>query len=183
MASTGIERQSSVAERLAILTARSKHIDGAGYGTTRADPMLLAGAMAGLTEIQRELMHAKYMLDYRAYAKLVQLYAVQVAREYALEPDKAVAVSRAAVHCVVNGVACKACHGTGVTPEQKECPKCEGLGMKAVSDRRRAQVAGIPLTTWQRCFADIADSSETALRREESASIDVLRRSSNFNYR
>lgn len=174
MATTGIERQSSVAERLAVLTARSKHIDGAGYGTTRADPMLIAGAMAGLTELQHELMHAKYLLDYRAHNRLVLIYAGQIRREYDLSPVKAIAVSRAAVHCVVYGSACKACHGTGVTPEQKECPKCEGVGMKAVSDRQRAMVAGIPKSTWMLNFAEIADNAESALRRIEVAALSMI---------
>ena len=176
MASTGIERQSAVAERLAVLTARSKHINGEGYGTTRADPMMIAGAMAGLTPLQRELMHAKYMLDYRAQQTLVTIYAATIARQYALSPARATAVSRAAVHCVVHGSGCKMCMGVGVMPDQRECKRCEGVGMRAVSDRQRAKVAGIPLTTWQRNFAEIADNAETALRRSESEAIHAIGR-------
>lgn len=168
MASTGIERQSAVAERLAVLTARSKHISGEGYGTTRADPMMMAGAMAGLTPVQRELIHAKYMLDYRAQETLVTIYAATVARQYALSLAKSTAVSRAAVHCVVHGSACKMCMGTGVMPDQRECKRCEGVGMRAVSDRQRAMVAGIDKMTWLRNYADVADSAETDLRRSEN---------------
>jgi len=167
MASTGIERQSAVAERLAVLTARGKHINGEGYGTTRADPMIMAGAMAGLTPLQAELMHAKYRLEYRAQETAVTLYAATISRQYALSLPKATAVSRAAVHCVVHGSACKSCMGAGVTPEQKECKKCEGVGMRAVSDRQRALVAGMPKSTWCDSYADIADNAETALRRIE----------------
>lgn len=174
MASTGIERQSAVAERLAVLTARSKHINGEGYGTTRADPMMMAGAMAGLTPVQRELMHAKYMLDYRAQETLVTIYAATVARQYALTLLKATAVSRAAVHCVVHGSACKACMGTGVTPEQKECKKCQGVGMRAVSDRERARVSGLERMTFQRHLAEIADNAETTLRREETRALHLV---------
>jgi len=174
MASTGIERQSAVAERLAVLTARSKHINGEGYGTTRADPMMMAGALAGLTPLQAELMHAKYRLEYRAQETAVTLYAATIARQYALTLPKATAVSRAAVHCVVHGAACKMCMGTGVMPDQRECKRCEGVGMKAVSDRQRALVAGIPCTTWQRCFADIADNAETALRRVEADALATI---------
>lgn len=171
MASTGIERQSAVAERLAVLTARSKHISGEGYGTTRADPMMMAGAMAGLTPVQRELMHAKYMLDYRAQETLVTIYAATVARHYALSLAKATAVSRAAVHCVVHGSACKMCMGTGVMPDQRECKRCEGVGMRAVSDRQRAIVAGLDRETFRTKYADIADSAETELRREEISAL------------
>lgn len=177
MASTGIERQSAVGERLAILTARSKHIDGEGYGTTRADPMLIAGAMAGLSPLQRELMHAKYMLDARAYQSLVKVYSVTIARQYDLPLVRAVAVSRAAVHCVVNGVGCKECTGTGVTAEQKDCPKCEGVGMRIVSDRQRAIIAGMDRETFRTKYADIADSAETELRRAEASALARLRES------
>lgn len=174
MASTGIERQSAVAERLAVLTARSKHINGEGYGTTRADPMMMAGAMFGLPPIQAELICAKYMLYYPAEEKLVKLYAATVARQYALTPFKATAVSRAAVHCVVHGAACKMCMGTGVMPDQRECKRCEGVGMKAVSDRQRAIVAGVNQMTWLRNFAEIADNAETELRRVEGAALAVI---------
>jgi hypothetical protein len=176
MASTGIERQSAVAERLAVLTARSKHINGEGYGTTRADPMMMAGAMAGLTPLQRELMHAKYMLDYRAQETLVTIYAATIARQYALTLHKATAVSRAAVHCVVHGSACKMCMGTGVMPDQRECKRCDGVGMLAVSDRERARVSGIERMAFQRHLAEIADNAETALRREESSALSLVGR-------
>lgn len=176
MASTGIERQSAAAERLAFLTARSKHINGEGYGTTRAEPMLVAGALCGLAPIENELIRAKYLLDYRAHERAIVIYAGSIARQYALPIGKAMAVSRAAVHCVVHGVACKACHGTGVTAEQKECQKCEGVGMKAVSDRQRAMVAGIPKSTWCDSFADIADNAETALRRIEGRALAAVQK-------
>lgn len=174
MASTGIERQSAVAERLAVLTARSKHINGEGYGTTRADPMMMAGALAGLTPLQAELMHAKYRLEYRAQETVVTLYAATIAKQYALTLSKATAVSRAAVHCVVHGAACKMCMGTGVMPDQRECKRCEGVGMKAVSDRQRAIVAGIPKSTWCENYADIADNAETALRRIEGDALATI---------
>lgn len=174
MASTGIERQSAVAERLAVLTARSKHINGEGYGTTRADPMMMAGALAGLTPLQAELMHAKYRLEYRAQETVVTLYAATIAKQYALSLSKATAVSRAAVHCVVHGAACKMCMGTGVMPDQRECKRCEGVGMRAVSDRQRALVAGIPKSTWCENYADIADNAETALRRIEGDALATI---------
>lgn len=175
MATTGIERQSGVAERLAVLTARSKHIDGAGHGTTRADPMLMAGAMAGLTPLQQELMHAKYLLDYRAHELLVKIYAVTIARQYVLEHASAMAVSRAAVHCVVHGSACRACMGTGVTTEQKGCSRCEGLGMRAVSDRERARVAAIDRETFRTKYADITDNAETELRKVELTALFIVK--------
>lgn len=175
MATAWVEIESSVAERLAVLTARSKHITGEGYGTTRADPMMMAGAMAGLTELQRELMHAKYMLDYRAQKTLVGMYAQVVARQYCLEFPSAMAVSRAAVHCVVNGSVCRKCHGTGITSEQKDCPKCEGLGMKSVSDRERAKVAEVDKSTWLRRYAEIADNAETKLRISEMEALRVIK--------
>lgn len=174
MASTGIERQSAVAERLAVLTARSKHINGEGYGTTRADPMMMAGAMSGLTSLQAELMHAKYRLEYRAQETAVTLYAATIARQYALTLPKATAVSRAAVHCVVHGSACKMCMGTGVMPDQRECKRCEGIGMRAVSDRQRAIVAGIPKSTWCDSYAEIADNAETSLRRVEADALATI---------
>lgn len=64
--------------------------------------------------------------------------------------------------------------GTGVMPDQRECKRCEGVGMKAVSDRQRAIVAGIPKSTWCDSYADIADSAETALRRVEGAALTVI---------
>lgn len=175
MASTGTEAKSITWERLAILTARSKHIDGAGYGTTRADPMLVAGALCRLTKLQEELVRAKHMLDPRAHERLVLTYAGEIEQKYQLGRIQAVAVSRAAAHCLVNGKACRACMGTGVTVEQGECPKCEGLGVKHISDRERAAAAGVPATTFRRDLAEIADNAETELYRIEADAERIVR--------
>ena len=176
MASTGVEAQSSTWERLAALTPRSKHIDGAGYGTTRADPMLIAGALCGLTPIQTELVHAKHLLEHRAHESLVIIYAGQIERKYQLNRAQALAVSRAAAHCLVHGKACKACHGTGVTAEQQGCKSCEGIGMKRVSDSERAKAAGVKRMSFIRHLAEIADNAETELHRAESDAERIVRR-------
>lgn len=176
MASKGIEAQSSTWERLAILTARSKHIDGEGYGTSRADPMLTAGALCGLTSMQTELVHAKYLLEHRAHESLVLMFACQVEGQYQLNRAQAVAVSRAATHCVIYGRACKSCNGTGVTTGQKECPKCEGIGMRRVSDSQRAKSAGVERMSFIRHLAEIADNAETELHRIELEAEQIVRR-------
>lgn len=176
MASTGIEAQSSTWERLAVLTARSKHIDGAGYGTSRSDPMLTAGALCGLTPLQTELVHAKHLLEGRAYTRLVVMYAEQIRHEYQINRAQAIAVSRAAVHCVVNGRICKTCCGTGVNSEQKECSKCEGVGAKRVSDSARARAAGVPKTSFLRHLAEISDNAESQLHEAESEAERLVRK-------
>ena len=178
-ATIGVEPQSVAAEKLAALTARAKVNDGGGHASLRADPMLIAGAMAGLSELQRELMHAKFMLEYRAHERLVLIFAGQIRRKFDLPPVKAIGVSLAAVHCVVYGTACRACTGSGMMSLRRACPRCEGIGMVPVSDRERAKVAGIDRETFRLKYAEIADNAENILRNAESAALASIRKELN----
>lgn len=182
MASTGIERESMAAERLAILAAKGAKITGEGYGTTRIDPMQeVASAMSGLCRLQDELIRAKFIewrgpmptnLQYIAHQTTINLFAKVVAdSEKELTPAGALVVARAAVACVLFPVRCGTCNGTGVTSDQKDCRVCEGNGRKPMSDIRRARAAGVAETTFRRKFAAAADRAEILLRRIEGAAL------------
>ena len=174
MASTGIERQSSIAERLAMLTARSKHIDGEGYGTTRADPMLLAGAMKGLSKLQEELVHTKLRGESAARGKVFRMLWPSISVKYDMKPTEAMAVASVAMHRVIDGVGCKVCNGTGVTHEQRDCLKCAGVGIAPVPDTERAQIAGVKYDRFVRTFSSVATEVENSLRREEIGALYII---------
>lgn len=174
MASTGIERQSSIAERLAILTARSKHIDGEGYGTTRADPMLLAGAMKGLSRLQEELIHAKLRGEAAARGKVFRMLWPSISTKYDIKPTEAMALATVAMRRVIDGVGCKGCGGTGVTVDQRDCLKCGGVGIAPVPDTERAEIAGVKYDRFVRTFSSMATEIENELRREEISALYLI---------
>lgn len=164
------------AERLARLAASGKHISGEGFGTGQPDLMLLAGSLCGLSSIGEELIRGRYLLDERAQKKLVLMISAKASSDYDLEPSAAFGVGRAAVYCVMADAICKTCNGAGVNREQVACKRCDGVGRKPISDRRRALVAGIDKSTWLRSYADITDNLETHLQHELARALELVAR-------
>jgi hypothetical protein len=147
----------SRAELMAKMTPHGCQITGMGFGGEAGITGLdVAGAlgMGRLTHPAYLFGLLKYCSDHNVLSRIDRIMRGHVAAigkssRWFLTDDQIAGLARLAIveniHCPV----CDRCHGSGEIAA-RPCDKCAGSGRIPMSARRRAEIAGIPWTTWRR---------------------------------
>lgn len=175
------------AEWLAKLTTKSLRVTGEGFGgfpsVTWDD---IAAGLAGTNRLGYLLLLSKYTDDRNANS----LFIAELAKEIEVEKNCAINIAlRVAVACsfpVINPMRCPTCHGRGtIFPRKKgksildtvrKCHVCDGNGYRQLSERKRADIAGIASSTWHDSWKKYCNKKEKFLWEIEASSINHLRR-------
>lgn len=137
---------------LAKLTAKGVQIGGvAGGGTveiSRAD-VAAAISFAGVSVTADRLIRFLYCEDVSQEPLLLAALVHELRGSVAVERPTLYALVRLALVEMVSRKVCRTCNGYG-TVAARDCAVCDGAGLKALSQRERAAVLGVALSTFQR---------------------------------
>ena len=149
----------SRAEMLAKMTPHGPQITGEGFGGFQKLTMMdIAGAL-GMGNLDRSAYLfgiLKYCGDHNALRPLDRIVRGHVAQIGKLEgwmltDAEIVCLARLSLIEHIHSSVCDRCNGS-CQIAAKACDKCHGCGRLPMSNRRRAEVAGIPRESWRRSW-------------------------------
>jgi ribosomal protein L40E len=149
----------SKAHLLAKLTPHGVTITGEGFGGhARLDAMDVAGAlgMGGLDWRAYKFGLLKYCGDHLSLRPLDDAMRVAIAEQsragrWNLTAEQISGLASLAIIENLHDRICDRCNGSG-TVAAKECDKCHGTGKLPMSERRRAEIVGVPESSWRRLW-------------------------------
>jgi len=156
------------AELLTKLTPSSVNLERVGSGgvpdINRYD-VAAALAYGSLPTLAYHYGLSKYCMDAKASSNVLKTISEKIQLTIKMEgwPDEEGRSSKLAKLVLLesgHGITCTGCNGLGLIQfteksgrnhaSSTECKKCEGSGVGQLSERKKAEIAGIPKSSWSR---------------------------------